>query len=969
MDLISQQQFNTSPVEMADRYFLHLGDLNQSFIVTAGTVHLFYWSFVQGLPTSNKYYINSFHQGDILLGGNDYQQQDRHCGFYVILDHDATLSQFSTTDLLEHTDERVIDKLDNYLHKVSGLFTREKNNKTDFLAKSGDEQSYPEACQLVADEQSRIMWIKPEQSAGSLAEINPLDADNFSLLSQSIFVTLEKEQVFNCQTTADLSKNNELLSAITFFDNWIKSIAAQYIEQRDGKREDNFFYLQAMQSKHLNNAYNQLFDSYYGKEDVTPDAVVIDESLPAHRLINQVCELLDMPPLANGYRVIEKLDINNKAGIEEALNVYRIYSREVLLPQNWHKKDHWTLISSFKDSGKTVILNYQKGQYHCYDIENDYWFKIDETNIDSIDVNALILYRPLPEQPVKSGFDLLKKSLFFAKKDLKVIILTGILIGILHLIVPIVSGHLIAEALPSNDIGLIYGYLIAMLSVAFGIALFQFVNSISLSRLEIKSALDLHASVWSRLLQLPMSFFAKYSVGDLSERANMVESIHSIWSSAATSAILSLFSISVTFALLFYYSVGLAAIAMLIFVLILLIVWWFVRSVEPVLKGLYRHKGEINNIVFQTLNGINKFRIASKENTILSLWSSTYNKTVVKNRKYMINNAIMQSLFQLLPLFASIVIYSFVYYSLYNSDANFSLADFISFNAAFGQAIGALIGISSILSSVILTKPMMERIMPILTEKIEIDNSKITIDTLKGDIKISNLFFKYADNLPMVLKDLSISIKQGEYVAIVGSSGSGKSTIFRLLMGFEQAQSGSISIDDMNINDIKISSLRKKIGVVLQDGAIIPGSIKENISAGNNSITEEQIWHALKLAGMEDDVRRMPMNIHTIISENGSSVSGGQLQRLIISRALVDNPSMLLLDEATSAMDNIVQRLVQDTLDKMNITRVVIAHRLSTVKNADCIYVLDKGKIVESGNYDQLMDLDGHFCQLVKRQQ
>ena len=265
--------------------------------------------------------------------------------------------------------------------------------------------------------------------------------------------------------------------------------------------------------------------------------------------------------------------------------------------------------------------------------------------------------------------------------------------------------------------------------------------------------------------------------------------------------------------------------------------------------------------------------------------------------------------------------------------------------------------------------PVLNLAEPILSVEPEGTENKITVERLSGGIELSNISFKYGENSPYVLKGLNLKVKPGEYVAIVGKTGCGKSTIMRLLLGFEKPDKGAVYYDGRDIERLDPGSLRRKIGSVTQDGSLFEGDIFSNIVISAPTLTLKDAWEAAEIAGIADDIKKMPMGMNTIISEGQGGISGGQKQRLMIARAIAPKPKVLLLDEATSALDNITQKKVSDALYTLKCTRIVVAHRLSTVKNCDRIVVLDEGHIVEDGTYDDLLAKNGYFAELVKRQQ
>lgn len=297
-----------------------------------------------------------------------------------------------------------------------------------------------------------------------------------------------------------------------------------------------------------------------------------------------------------------------------------------------------------------------------------------------------------------------------------------------------------------------------------------------------------------------------------------------------------------------------------------------------------------------------------------------------------------------------------------------SVAEYIAFTAAYGMVSGAFVSLAGIASTIARIKPTLEMVEPILTEVPEVQRGKKIVERVSGSIEINNVSFRYSTDMPYVLDNLSLKIRAGQYVAVVGSTGCGKSTLLRLLLGFEQPEKGAIYYDRNDISTVDLISLRKNIGCVIQNGKLFAGSIFSNIIVSAPWLTMADAWKAAELADIADDIRDMPMGMQTIIAEGGGGISGGQKQRLMIARAVVNNPRILMLDEATSALDNITQKKVSDALDSLKCTRIVIAHRLSTIQHCDRIIVLDKGKIAEDGTFDELIAQNGIFAGLVARQ-
>ena len=297
-----------------------------------------------------------------------------------------------------------------------------------------------------------------------------------------------------------------------------------------------------------------------------------------------------------------------------------------------------------------------------------------------------------------------------------------------------------------------------------------------------------------------------------------------------------------------------------------------------------------------------------------------------------------------------------------------SLGSFLAFYTAFNMFIGAIanFGGSTLMLTPIYT--LINRSKVLVEEPMEFDPNKHTLETLTGDVRLDHVTFSYSKEAPPLLQDISIVAEPGEFIALVGPTGSGKSTVMRLLLGFEKPEQGAVYYGGKDLTQINAQQVRRQMGVVLQTSQILEGSIKENVARAR-FVTENEILKALDRANFTEDLRQLGMGIETILSNFGAGISGGQKQRILIASAIIGTPRILLMDEATNALDSISQAKITQTLDQLNITRIVVAHRLSTVVHADRIYVMDKGCIVQQGTYQSLLeDKAGLFADLAKRQ-
>jgi NHLM bacteriocin system ABC transporter ATP-binding protein len=435
-------------------------------------------------------------------------------------------------------------------------------------------------------------------------------------------------------------------------------------------------------------------------------------------------------------------------------------------------------------------------------------------------------------------------------------------------------------------------------------------------------------------------------------------------SDTALSSVLSAIFSIVNFALMMSYDSQLAAWAFMFTLITSIVLLALSRLQLRFERDQIKANASVSSFIIQVLMGIQKVRLMGAEDRAFSRWLNKFSDL----RQYTVRAAKLgnhiQTFSSILPVLASIM---FFYVVGANEDNRISVGTFVAFNAAFGGFHGALLGLVGAVSASLSAIPIYENMKPLIEEQPEIDPQRKAAPPLDGSIYLNKVFFRYRKDGPLVLNGVDIDIKAGQFIAFVGPSGSGKSTIFRLLIGFETPEQGTVGFDGMDLNGLDLKTVRRQIGVVLQKGAILPGSIFENI-VGASSLTQDDAWQAARMAGLDEDIKNMPMGMHTFLSEGGGALSGGQRQRLMIARAVVRKPRILLMDEATSALDNRTQAIVSKSLKHLNATRVVIAHRLSTVVNADKIYVVVSGSIVQSGNYDELMNEEGVFQQMSRRQ-
>jgi NHLM bacteriocin system ABC transporter ATP-binding protein len=663
-------------------------------------------------------------------------------------------------------------------------------------------------------------------------------------------------------------------------------------------------------------------------------------------------------------------DLQRVNELEAIARASQIRMRQVLLVDHWWTDDSGPLLAYTLGDKHPVALLRAKNGYELFNPQDMVRTAIDAEVAATLDPVAYMFYRPLPAKPLKS-LDIAKFGFKGTTKDLLIILLVGIASTLLGMITPWATGIMIEEAIPNAQIGLLWQICLAPLAAAFGSAAFELARGFAMMRMETIADSSTQSAVWDRLLKLSVPFFRQYSIGDLESRVSAIGEIRSKLSGTTLRTIFTSFFSLFNLGLLFYYSAKLALLAVGVAIVAIAFTTVFGILTLRQSRPLQELKADIFGIMVQLIGGVAKLKVAGAEERAFAYWSKQYSqqqKLVLINQQL---EDIVQLFNTLLPTISSAVLFWLVVTLNSKAQASggtvLSIGSFLAFNLAFGTFINGASDLSNTLIDVLDVVTLWKRAEPILKATPELNPNSADPGRLSGKLALERVTFRYRDDGPLILQDVSLYANPGEFIAFVGPSGSGKSTVLRMLLGFETPVSGTVSYDGQDLAGLDIYAVRRQLGVVMQNGRIMSASMFENISAGA-LITMDEAWEAARMAGLAEDIESMPMGMHTVISEGGSNISGGQRQRLLIARSLVLKPSILLFDEATSALDNRTQAIVSESLDKLQVTRVVIAHRLSTIRNANRIYVIESGQVVQVGNYDDLANQEGLFARLIARQ-
>ena len=638
-----------------------------------------------------------------------------------------------------------------------------------------------------------------------------------------------------------------------------------------------------------------------------------------------------------------------------------IMRRTVKLTGAWYKNAVGAMLGVLKEDGSIVALLPSGITGYAFYMGGRR-VKLNKRTAAMLEDEALCFYKPFPQRKI----NLMDLGMYILRclEPADYLLAVGITVAVtlLGMVIPFISRMIYGPVISGNSVQLLLAVFAFLFSARLSQALIGAAKSLVMQRIGGKMDAAVRAAGMARMFSLPASFFKSFSSGDLANRMNYISVLAtSLVNAVLSTGLTSVFSLAYISQMV-SYGPGLAMPALLVIVATLVVSVVVVLGQIRVLRKTMEASTKENGMSFAMITGVQKIKLAGAEKRAFAKWSSsyvpvaklTYDPPAVVKFGNVISSCI--------PLVGTVVIYYFAIRT------KVSLQDYFAFQSAYGMVMGAFTALTGMIGMIAQIKPVFEMIRPIFEAEPEIETGRKVVTSLSGGVELNNVTFRYAEDMPPVLDNLSLKIRPGQYVAIVGKTGCGKSTLMRLLLGFETPQRGAVYYDGRDLARLDLRSLRRKIGVVMQDGKLFQGDIYSNVAVTAPQLTRDDAWEALEKAGVADDVRAMPMGLSTMISEGSGGISGGQRQRLMIARAIAGKPKILMFDEATSALDNIAQKTVSDSLAKLKCTRIVIAHRLSTIKECDRILVLDKGRIIEDGNYDELLAQNGFFAELVERQ-
>ena len=651
--------------------------------------------------------------------------------------------------------------------------------------------------------------------------------------------------------------------------------------------------------------------------------------------------------------------------IDLILHPTGIMKRRVLLDGPWWKDSDAPLLVTFREDKPERVLALFPDTFRGYyyrDSQTNRKIRITGKNQDQFEKNAFCFYRPLPPKPLTGKEFLLFMLSRIRTSDLFLYVLSSIFLAVIGTIPTYVTQIAFSEIIPAGKVGMLVSLFILLVITAACSYLMSCSRFSTNLRIQSRLDLVLENSIYARIINLPASFFKKRTSGAVAQKVSSLNKLPKILGDILmmlTSILISFVSVIP----IFFIASQLAPAAVVCILVSLAVVLISMLQETRLFWREMTCAEENSALVYGLISGIERLRVSGSEQRAYARWLKVYAQKTGATFAVRFPLCVRSGLITAIHLFG--LLWAFWVSWRYQ----LSVAQLAAFSSAYAIAVSCIANVANHSRSISRLKPILDVGKPVLEAVPESSRGGRNVSRLSGDIELKHLTFRYEKDEPAVLNDLNLRINPGEYVAIVGKSGCGKSTLVKLLLGFELPDRGTISYDGLDMNQLDLYSLRRNIGTVLQDGKLFPGDIYSNITITAPYLGMDDAWEAAEKAGIADDIRKMPLGMHTFLGEGGDGISGGQKQRLMIARAIAPKPGVLILDEATSALDNLTQKIVTDSMDAMKCTRIVIAHRLSTIQACDRIIALDGGRIVESGSYKELIAKGGFFAELVKRQQ
>ena len=974
---ISQPHTNVDPVGGGQGFFLSDSRIRR---IVSGSVNLFMGGFhkTTGHAMGAFQFIAGLDEGELLFPvAVSVESGDVSYRLLAMPQTGTEIRQSRTSWIhLIREDEEIQDRFDRFMQNLLTPFTlRMPPARTHAIdrshVKKGASLQFEKGVSFRPGQE--ILWVELKDGFCLLngdEEQMLLTPGSTFPMSPRMWFECQDPVSINCRTTARLVDTPDVGGVMaSIYRQYLRAVLMAAAFQRHGRqrRQEKLVTYEQNAIEGVGQQLRQLVLDRHAVSDSTKTAA---SPLLLHQVIQRIAHVWGMTIALPepGAHMNPVHSISHATRLLESCNLYH---RTVRLHDGWWRQEGIPAIAFRLEDQKPVALFFERGRWMCFNPVDGRKTGVTQSEAQKLQPQAVSVYIPL------SGRISLKAMLSVAlrglRSDFKAVLLIGMIGGIISMAPALFMSTIFNTVIPAADMFGLFQAGAILASAAVSGAFLVLSRSILMLRIKTRSSFQLQAAVWGRLFNLSSRFFSRYTAGDLANRVMGVDTIREHLADNVTIGCMTLVFAIPNLALMLYFSGSMTIVGLVAILIFISLMCWVGYKNYGNQQQQYQYEGALAGIGLQVLTGIAKIRMAISENRAFIRWAGVLGEKIRWESRSIDNMNVMAVLNALFPPLMTGIFFLII--GSHWRGTTLNVGEYLAFTAAFSSLLVAFTGFAGVLPALLTTGALYKRLKPILEATPEIVGTKEPAGEIDGNVEIRNVTFRYGqdpaddsrDNGPAspVLENVSITARPGEFVAVVGPSGAGKSTIARLLLGFETPETGGIFYGGIDLSSVNLRDLRKQLGVVLQGGGLISGSIYENI-AGASGMSMDAAWEAARSAGLNRDIEAMPMGMHTLVY-NGA-VSGGQQQRILIARALARNPKLIIFDEATSALDNEIQAHVSHSLERLNATRIVIAHRLSTIQNADRIYVLETGKVVQAGTFAELIEQPGLFQQLAKRQ-
>ena len=938
---------------------LDLGDAESAWYVENGALDVFLMEQGEDGPVSGAAHILRADPGQLVFGFGDSKTPLIPTGKGLA---GASFRRLHLSELVSHVDGQDLDEqVERWIAALGGsVASRIRPRPRTTLILETDNQPTAPAGTVVSTRPGAILWaaVQPESVLYLGTEEPPHGSTAPLPLTQDSWLTVHDETQVEALSTADLRRQGRLIEALAAFQSL--AIATEYFNQRllladavnaqtalaTHRRGDEFDARQ--------NLFRVLRPRRHGAEAAGTELIT------ALNIVGRRDDISFMlPPRHAKDSVPTLLEILESSGVR---------SRSVRLASEdrWWLGDSGAMLGFRQEDGTPVaLMPSARGRYRVVDPTTGRSSPVNSQAATQLSEDAWVFYRPLPDDRAIDTGTLLRFAAKGGLADIWRFVLAGLITNFLMLAPAITLGVLADDVIPSGNAQFLINVLIGLVAFAGLLLMMRMLQGTAAMRVEGRVASRLSAALWDRLLSLPPSFFKQFTSGELATRVSVFQTLRDQLSGVVANALLSFIFFAPMLILLFLYDIRLAWLTLAVGAATMIVtgIHGFLQIAPQ--RRRYTAARRIAGDLFQFINGISKLRSTGAEASAYALWARSYQEQLRASLRIAKLNAHLSAFMAAAPaVFAAILFFD----ALSRPDGELSAGNFLVVFAVSMVFYASAASLGRSFEALAAILPAYEQVHPLLRAMPEKKFSGTGQVDIAGELSLDNVTFRYSEDGPRVLDGVSLHARPGEFIALVGESGSGKSTLLRLALGLENPTSGSVYYDGRDLANLDRNSVRRQVGVVMQDGALQPGNILDNIIGLNPDFDIDDAWRAAALASVDDDIRAMPMQMFTIVGNGSTTFSGGQAQRIRIAASLVRNPRILFLDEATSWLDARSQAKVMEGIESLAATRIVIAHRLSTIRKADRIYVLRHGRVVQQGSFDELYEADGIFRDLVQRQ-